>query len=476
MKKICFLSALCVLSGAALADEISISPEARKDLYLTIYNQNRALVSDVRTAYVPEGKSSLVFSSVSDFLIPESVFVKLPDAKILEQNFNYDVLSMSTLVQKSEGKEVGLLRTNPATGQQFINKAVLLSSQNGYNPVLKIGDRIEPDFDGKLVFFSIPENLRDKPTLVIHTQAAAAADREIEVNYLTQGLSWKADYVAQLQENDSKMLLNGFVSLTNDSATDFNQAKIQLVSGDVNLVQRNEIAPRAYMLKASAANLGMAMDSAAGESMPVESLSDYYLYTLEEKTDLLSRQKKQVSLFSEISVPVEKSYEYENLVSINNSSRDFETKDRKPMTLLKFKNVKESGLGFALPAGTIRVYKDNQDKQMIFVGEDQINPIAQNHDVKVKLGEAFDIFAKAKRTNFSSLGKTAYEASYEITLQNSKAEEAQVKILQYIPYSWKITEESAPSVKESSNQVSWTVTLPPQEEVKVTFKVQVRFE
>jgi hypothetical protein len=476
MKKIGLFSVACLLSGSVLADEINVSPETRQDLYLTIYNQNRALVSDVRTAYVPQGKSSLVFSSVSDFLIPESVFVKLPDAKILEQNFNYDVLSMNTLVQKSEGKEVGLLRTNPATGQQVLSKAVLLSSQNGYNPVLKIGDRIEPDFDGKLVFFSIPENLRDKPTLEIQTQAQTASDRTIEVNYLTEGLSWKADYVAQLQTDDSQMALNGFVTLTNDSATDFNQAKIQLISGDVNLVQQNEGYNKPYLLKASVANLGMSMDSAAGESMPVESLSDYYLYTLEEKTDLLSRQKKQVSLFSEISVPVEKSYEYENLVTVNNSSRDFETKDRKPMTLLKFKNTKAEGLGFALPAGTIRVYKTNQEKQMVFVGEDKMNPIAQNHDVKVKLGEAFDIFAKAKRTSFTSLGKTAYEASYEMTLQNSKAQEAQVKIIQSIPYSWKITEESTPSVKESSNQVSWTVTLPPQKEVKVTFKVQVRFE
>ncbi len=453
-----------ILALPSVLSAETIGVDAQKNLDITIYNENRALVNDTRAADLTKGKNAIAFADVSSQIMPESALLQGKDIELMEQNFNYDLLSESSLLEKAVGSTVTVEYINPATGAIKQNQAELLAV-NGVSPILKIDGKIETQYPGRVIFNKVPDNLLAKPTLIMDVQSKSAQSQDLELSYLTRGLSWKADYVAELNDAENKMNLNGLVTLNNNSGVDYKNANLKLVAGDVNIVQ-NYVQPR--MMK-SMALMESAADMATG-GMAVSSLSDFYLYTLPRKTDILSNQTKQVSLLSGKNINVKKTYEFDNSLSLLYTP---ELKKVKPTIFIGFDNEKDNNLGIALPKGIVRLYKADNKGKMLFVGEDNINHTANMEKVRLTMGTAFDVFANAKRTEYTQVSSKISEIGSEITLKNGGDKNVTVEIYQNFYGTWRILSESVKSENVNANRVKWTVQVPANGEAKLTYKVQL---
>jgi hypothetical protein len=468
------LAALSLLflssAGAAMDQEQRIDDSAQQTLAITIYNDNLALIKDQRQITLDAGENRLAWRNVSVQIRPETALLNETSGQIeltlLEQNFDFDLLTPNSLLKKYVGRTVQVIRANDA-GERTTETATVLAVNEGV--VLRYADRIETGLVGHLAFPDVPADLRDQPTLVLHLNAAQAGSGNLELSYLTGGLSWKADYVADLALDGQSMDLNGWVTLTNASGISYRKAQVQLVAGAVNQVE--EKRPMPLMER------GMVMS--APDTMPAEeSLAEYHLYTLPRPTDILNLQTKQVALLSAPRVRFVKelivrgqSYSYQA------QSSDGWTKLPVAATL-KFIN-KDGSLGIPLPEGVIRVYSKDSRGNAQFIGEDSIDHTPRNETVVLKLGESFDVTARRKQTRFKKLGGStaydyAYESAFEMELKNAKSEPATVKVLESIPGDWEIIQESLAHTKEASNLASWQIQIPAEGSVTLSWRTQVR--
>jgi len=331
--------------------------------------------------------------------------------------------------------------------------------------VLKINDLIETDYPGRIIFNSIPENLRAQPTLTITAESEKEGQETVELDYLTSGLSWKADYVAKLNPDESKMGLNGFVTLTNYSGADYRNALLQLVAGDVNMVP--EMRSRREYDRFDVE--GAVVFASAKANMEAESLADFYIYTLPRKTDVLSNQTKQVALLSANDITLTKTYELRLPRHMLHSS---EERDMKPNIYITFDNAKENQLGMPLPKGIIRLYKEDARGNVQFVGEDKINHTADKETVRLYVGSAFNLTANMKRIAIRRMSEKAQLGSYEITFKNGGDSDAQIQVSLDVTDRFKIVDESQKSERVNSNQIKWVVPIPAKGETKLTYKIQ----
>lgn len=457
--------AASVMSVSAIAKEIDAPVKDRTDLAVAIYNADLALIKDTRKINLNTGVSDINFKEVSTLIQPETALIQGSGLAVLEQNYNYDLLSPSTLLNKYVGKEIKVISMNPATGVETTENAILLANNNG--PVFKIGDRIETNFKGRYIFPTIPSNLRDVPTLTLKMSSSFSGSRDISLSYLTGGLSWKADYVAELNSKEYSFALSALVTLSNHSGVSYENANLQLIAGEVNRVAKPRAMGRTIMKNA----MVDAVSFAAAPEMEEETFMDYHLYTLTEKTSIMSNQTKQVSMLSAPQIKAKKEYRFDNLFNLRQNMRAFEREKVNPSVLLTFVNSETDGLGKPLPAGTFRVYKNDSKNRLLFVGEDNIRHTAKGDEVKIKLGEAFDISAKAKMTNFQKYSSDSYQAEFEITFKNAKDEEVSINYYQNLPIGWKIMQENIASQKQNANQVLWKV--PVKAEGEYVLKLQI---
>ena len=446
--------------------EISVTPKTRKEISVTVYNNGLGLIRDVRETTLKAGKNSLAFVEVSASIQPETALFLGQDLFVREQNFNFDLLSQNSLLQKFLGKNIQVIRTNNGNGQETTETATVLAVDAGL--VLKIGNRIETNYDGRLIFPDVPANLRDRPTLVIDVTAKKEGKQDVELTYLTNGITWKADYVAELNAAEDKVSLNGWVTLTNTTGVDYENTSLQLVAGDVNRV----VPQRPVMMKAARNMAMMSLDAAEG-AMAEQELMDYHMYSLGRKTSILSNQTKQLSLLSASEVAAEKIYRMENIVPRYASSnmRNVDMKNAK--VVLKFKNDKKAGLGMPLPAGTIRVYKAENKGGIFFVGEDSIRHTPENEKVELTLGDAFDVTASAKQTDYVKLGDNTYDATYEITFKNAKKTPVVVSYYQSFPQTFRILSETIKSAEDNASRQKWEISVPAGGQTVLTYGVRV---
>jgi hypothetical protein len=472
------LSSLLLLSlgsfSLAQAETAIISPQSdQTGVAVTIYNEDLALVKDSRKLKLNNGSSALSFRDVSAQIKPETALLRslLPNTslQVLEQNFDFDLLSPQTLLEKFVGQQVSVIKTNPTTGAETEESATVLSAQNGI--VLKIGNRIETGFPGRIAYPNVPGQLRDRPTLTTQVQYKGAEQSNLELSYLTGGLNWKADYVAELSSKEDSIDLSGWVTLNNTSGTSYPNARVQLVAGDVNRV-REAIRPKTMMMRSEA--------MAADAPMPSEQgLLEYHLYTLPRATTIAENQTKQVALLTAQHIPARKElvltgadYYYQG------QYRDAEKK-QKVQVYVEFENKESSKLGIPLPKGTMRVYKKDNDGTAQFVGEDQIDHTAKNDSVRLKLGNAFDVTADRVQTDFKNLTKEKqsahYESAYAITLHNAKKEAVTVTVKEPINGDWKILNASQAHEKTSAHEATWKINVPAESDVTLKYRVQVKY-
>ena len=448
MKKIFVLSALMFVSGFIYAASV------------TIYNDNFALVKDTKEVNVKNGQQMIEVDDVSAKIDPTSVLPKfLSDADkitILEQNYDFDLVNSNKLLQKYIGKDITVERYLPNSQKEKIS-GKLLSVQGG--TIIKTNnDKIVINPEGEISLPKMPEGLMLKPTLSWLINSKVSGKKKLELTYKTTGFSWVADYVAVLDKDDKKIDLNAWVTINNTSGATYKDAKLKLVAGDVNTVKEYGRTNRVMLAKSAA------MDAVAEEAagFQEQAFFEYHIYKLQRKANLKDNEKKQIEFTAAQNIPVEKKYTYES------------SKNNKVEISLKFKNNKASNLGIPLPKGKVRVFKSDGDS-IEFVGEDQIDHTPENKDMKLTIGNAFDVTAERKRTSSSSNNSAKQsEESYEITLKNAKAEAVKVDVIEkfYGWSNWKITSNSQKFEKKDSNTAVFEVDVPAKGEKKVTYKVK----
>ncbi len=436
---------------------------------ITIYNSELALVRDRRRLALPHGESRLALRDVSAKIQSETALLQSVGnpgrLTVLEQNFDYDLLSPEKLLQKYVGRDVDVIRTDPQTGRRSRERARVLATNGGV--VLRYADRIETSVDGTLAFPSLPPDLRDRPTLVTDVANAGNGDaQEVELTYLTGGLSWKADYTALLSPNDDQLDLRGFITLQNQSGTAYANARVQLVAGDVNVVESQMASGALQAVKAY---------DAASLRPAEQALFEYHLYTLPRTTTVADNQTKQVDLLFAPHVTVTKTLELRGTGGYYRSrNADLGTR-LKLATYVSFAN-QGGDLGIALPKGAVRVYKRDNAGQEQFVGSDSIDHTPKGETIRLHLGDSFDVTATEKQTGFRviSSGHT-YESDYAIVLRNAKPVAQNVIVVEPIPGDWTILNASSPYRKSSSSTATWSLRVPPGGSTTLTYGVRASF-
>ncbi|MBP7954028.1 MAG: DUF4139 domain-containing protein [Nitrosomonas sp.] len=448
----------------------------QKNVAITIYNEDLALVKDLRRIKLNQDFNRLAWRDVSARIRSETAILRslnYPSGfRLIEQNFDFDLLTPSKLLEKYIGQEIIVARINPASGTEARETAKVLATNEGI--VLKYSDRIETEILGRLVFPGVPDNLRDKPTLLISLRNTSENEHDFELSYLTSGLSWHADYVAALNEQDSVLDLNGLVTLTNQSGTTYRDAQLQLVAGDINQVQP-AFGRAAKMMEMNT--------NAMSDAVPMkqESFFDYHLYTLQHPTTVSENQTKQVALMSAVNVPVTKEYLLQGSDYYYFGQYNTIEQKKSVAVYIGFLN-KGEGLGVPLPKGVMRVYKKDLVGNSQFVGEDRIEHTPKHELIRLKLGNAFDITANRLQTDFQQIPANSpnhpgiFETAYQITIKNAKKEAVTVQIQEPMPGDWKILSETLPHEKKAASLVEWKVVVAAESETVLTYRVRVKLK
>jgi hypothetical protein len=434
---------------------------ADKDLSVTIYAGDLALVQDHRTVDLTGGRQRLEFQNVSAEIRSETVSLAAKDAlTIIEQNFDYDLLTPAKLMEKAVGHEVTVVRTNPGTGAETREKALVLATNGGV--VLKIGERIEVLRDdglpARVIFNKVPDNLRASPTLSLTVNGAHSGPVPVTLSYLTPGLGWRADYVALFDEASSRIDVQGWVTLTNSSGTTYDDAKTLLVAGSPDVGHGgsannrwNPRQPRPTLVQAGT------------ESGTRERIGDYYLYPLAERTTIANLQTKQVNFLDVHGVPAEHAYEFRN-AWLATSNTPLSAK-----AVYRFSNSSHAGLGDQLPAGILRFYMRDKRGEPQFIGESEIGHTPMGSTLSLATGDAFDVKVQPTVEHRTRLGKSHWQTDMRYVLTSALPRLVTVTLLQ--GGFWgetHITAESQKSTRPSADEAAWSVTIPANGTVTVT--------
>ena len=477
-RKLCaaVAAALAIATGVEAAQQETASTLAdQQSIAVTIYNENLALIKDTRRIQLQSGDNRVALREVSGRMRPETASLRSlthpGSLSLIEQNFDFDLLTPAKLLEKYVGREVKVFRVNPKTGVESFETATVLAANSGV--VLRIGDRIETGLPGRIVYDGVPANLRDRPTLVTELQSTRAGQQTVELSYLSGGLAWKADYVAELNAADNALDLNGWVTLTNTSGAAYPNARLQLVAGDVNRV-RDELR-----LAAKASGMARA-EAPAPRQMTQESLFEYHLYSLQRPTTIADNQTKQVALLGASAVPVKKELLLQGNDYYYRSSVGGIGQKMKVGVFVQFENREVARLGMPMPKGVVRVYKKDSAGNAQFIGEDRIDHTPKNARVRLKLGEAFDVTADKKQTDFKRREPTnqasyVFESAYEIVLRNAKKEAATVIVREPVPGDWSMLEQSQRHNKAAAGTAEWKIDVPAEGSTTLKYRVLVRY-
>ena len=444
---------LSVLITISLLFSVFAQDNNRKDVSITVYNSNLGVVKDVREMDVKEGINELKLSDVAKFIDPTSVHIKI-NGNILEQNYQYDLVSTDKILQKYIDKEVNLIAED---GTIFGGK--LLSVYSGQYVIQKDdgGLLMIPNIeDYKISVESLPNGLITKPTLVWLVQSNSNKKQDIEVTYQTSGISWSAEYVALLNENDTKLDLNSWVSINNNSGAAYENAKLKLIAGDINLVSNRQYP---VMMK-SQYDAGVLAE--APPQFEEKSFFEYHIYDLQRRTTVADNETKQISLFESEGVSINKKYVYRS------------GNGNKVGVFVEFKNSSENKLGMPMPKGKVRVYKSDGDSPQ-FIGEDMLNHTPKNEKISLKIGDAFDVLAEEKLVTNNRITNKVSEQEFEVTIKNRKDEKVTVNVEKYLGNNWEIKSSNFEYKKADASKVEWNVPVSSDSEVVLKFKVRYEY-
>lgn len=443
----------------------------RQAISMTIYEQDIALIKDRRQMMVPAGSVAVHFSDISKNLLPETVMLRNASGNILSVErivYNDRRLSPQTLLAAHVGKVVGIVRTDPLTGREFEERARIVSAHDGV--VFQVGNRIETGMPERLVFDTLPEGLPVDPVLTIEWVNPAEGKRILELDYLTRGVHWAAHYVARLNEQEDSMDLSGWATIANNSGMSFENARVSLVSGNLNLATMAERT--AAVGYATAKNV----QSATETLLPV-SLSDYYEYPLPAEVVLQDGQLCQYALFKATHVKIIKKWVLNGESYYYRSPLPDGRRKGVVRQIVEFDNIRDNELGIPLPSGGVRFYQTDSRGELQFIGENQIGHTAEKETVNLFVGESFDVTAtrrqyRLERQTGSKESTSSYESTHEILLRNAKNRPVSVQVREPIPGSWQMLSENFPHRQEGTVAV-WVIDVPAHGQVTLQYHVRV---
>jgi hypothetical protein len=469
------LAALVAVPALAQSPVVS-EPESREAVSLTVYNGGFAVVREVRPITVPQGVTALRFEGVPAQIDPTSLsLVSLTDPgslSVLEQNYQYNLVSTQNVLDAAVGQRVRIVRDLGATTETV--EGVLIS-QPGQGRIVRLDDgRVLVNPEGTIELLSLPDGLLSRPSLLWRLAAERGGEHRVEARYLTEGVSWKADYVAVVDEAETAVDLTGWVTLENNSGAAYPEAGLQLIAGDVRRVQPE----RMQFLSQSA----VAMDEVAVRRAPQqEAFFEYHLYTFPTPTTVEENETKQLELLSAADVGVGRQL----VVDASGSYFPFYRRPRpgaggatnevSAAVVLEVENTEANNMGMPLPAGTVRVYKADPRGNLQFLGEDRIGHTPQGETVRLYVGDAFDVVATRRVVADRRIDDDTRELTVEVEVRNRKEEAAQVDVVERVFYGdWRITESSHDHERLDARTALFPVTLAPDETVTVRYTARLR--
>lgn len=452
-----------ILAASVVASTVA----ERQSINVTVYNGGTALIHDRRTIALQSGVNRIAWRDVSEFMDPTSALLEDQGSSnainVVEQNFDFDLLNPNALLQKYVGKYVTVVHDARFAGERDTRERAKVLSTNG-GVVLQYANRIETDVRGHIIYPYSPKNFRDRPTLELDVDSAQSGPQLLDLSYVTSGMSWHADYVGVLAPDEAHLSLTGLVTLSNTSGASYENARLQLIAGNVNVAP----TPAPMQLR----TIARVVSHAAGSLVRQENYFEYHLYTLERPTTILDKQTKQVTLLSARDVPVHKTLELRGAPDYYRNEEP-DLGERLPVGVyISFEN-RGGDLGIPLPAGIVRIYKTDSQNISQFLGSDSIDHTPKNETVRLHMGDSFDVTARKKQTDFHFLGGCTTSSSYEVTLSNAKDTAQDVLVVEPIPADWKITDENLGHTKSSASTANWLVHVPADGQTVLRYTARV---
>lgn len=429
----------------------------QKSVSVTVYNQNLGVIKDVREMNIKQGVSSISLADVAQQIDPTSVHISF-SGEVLEQNYQYDLVSLDKILKKYIDREIQLISIE----EKDLIEGMLLSSY-GSQAVLKKSDGgliMIPNVNLYTISVaSLPEGLITKPTLLWTVNSKGGGKQNVEVTYQTRGMNWHAEYVAVLNENDAALDLNSWVSVENTSGASFRNAKLKLVAGDINLVSTQP----PYVN-------GMRKDAAfqAAEQFQEKEFFEYHIYNLQRPTTISNNETKQISLFEAPNVKSQKKYFYGSRGYYDGSTRG------KVAVIVEFDNNKSSGLGVPMPKGKVRVYKSDGES-VEFIGEDLIDHTPNKEKVKLKIGEAFDIVVEDVQTDSKRITDRINEQTWEVKFKNRKSENVVIDVERLLGLNWEIRSSNFEYTKKDAQRIAYSIPVKADDETILKYTVRYSY-
>ncbi len=496
-KTLLFLLCAILLALPAWAQEAGTASDTPS---LTIYNQNFAVVRQTVPLDLKAGVNRVTYSNITAHVEPESVVLRdLRGGRlnILEQNYRNDPLSEGLLLNLFEGKTIQFVRPDRTMvkgrivrsgyvphsqaysryGQQYVLSQMAMASGGAGQPIIEVDGQLQFSLPGQPIFPALGEDTILKPTLDWQLQSAESGHTTAELSYISGGMSWRADYNVVAPENGNLADIVGWVTFDNQSGKTFETARIRLMAGDVAKIQQT--GARDYVM------LARAESAAVAPQVTEKAFDEYHLYTLERPTTLRDREMKQVEFLHASGVTASRIYVYDglriepqyrgwNLESIRDNVSYGTVSNPKVWVMFEFRNSKENKLGMPLPAGRIRFYRRDQNGQVEFTGEDNIEHTPANETVRIYTGNAFDVVGERKRLDYRSNSMQRWaDESFEIKLRNHKTSPIEVRVVEHLYRwtNWQIAQNSHPFQKTDAQTMEFRVKVPPDGETRVTYTV-----
>ncbi len=438
----CRILSCCVIFSLSLLCFPAICGEIR----ITVYNDQTGLINETREFSLDKGRQELRFEDVAATIDPTSVSFKAAGVSVIEQNYEYDLVSVGKLYEKYIGKEI-FFELELDEKRRERKTARLLSASGGL--ILEMEGDIWTNPPGKVVLPELPEGLILRPSLVWRLDAERSGKRDCEVSYLASSIGWYADYVGISNEDDTQMDIEGWVTITNHTGTTYPNAKLKVVAGTVHRVEE-----KVWREQAEYAAKG------APPGFEQRRFFEYHLYDLKEPTTIRSNEEKQIRFISPTTTTTEKIYTYDG------------TRYDNVRVMIEFENSEENGLGIPLPQGKVRVYKRDKDGSLLFAGEDRIDHTPKDEVVRLYIGDAFDIVCERKLIETTKIADRVREDAYEISVRNHKDTKLVVQVVEHLGRFWEILRSSHDYEKKDALTIEFPVEVEANGEQKVVYKVR----
>ena len=423
----------------------------QKSVAVTIYNNNLGVVKDIRTIDLQEGYSEISITDVAEQIDPTSVHIDF-DGEVIEQNYQYDLVSLNKILERYIDKNVRMIdeQGNIIEGKLLssLGGQAVIKKNDGTLVMLRISDKYRITVD------DLPEGLITKPTLQWKINSNSGGEQDVEISYQTRGMRWSAEYVAVLNEDDTELALNAWVSIENNSGTTYKDADLKLVAGDVNLVTyANGKIRRDALMMAEAAKADRQFDE--------REFFEYHIYDLQRKSTIKNNENKQVSLFETDNVKATKKYLFKANSRNNNVG-----------VYISFENKEEYGLGIPMPKGKIRMMKSDGNS-VEFIGEDMIDHTPRNEKLELKIGNAFDLLGEERMTESKRLSDKVTQNSFEVKLTNRKSEDVVIEVERNLGLNWEVVDSSIDFEKKDARTILFKV--PVKSDSEFTFDYTIRY-